>query len=443
MAFTRLIGFGIYCLVGFCLSANVVAAKWQLSEPKNVAIDTSLVGVSGLSGITYVGESTTALHHNFLAVQDNGGKLVSIQVVLSPTGELLSASSITSLSLSASLDFEGAAYTDNSRNSVFLVEEGSPDLREFDLTSGAQLQSLSLPSVYANRRANYGFESLARSPNGATMWTGNEEALTVDGPRATSTSGTIVRLQRMNVTENTVTTAEQYAYRVEPIHMPGISNQRRSGLSDLVALPDGTLLALERSFEVGLASPWAYKSSVYEIDFTNASDISLLPLDAGLIGNSYTAVSKELRWAGSAAGSSGQNLEGLTLGPRLANGNWLLVGVVDNNAGADPLSGNTLVTFELSAIPSADFDEDGDVDGRDFLNWQRGFGTTIGATHSHGDADRDGDVDDNDLELWSTNYSVPPVAAQSVPEPAFAGALFAGMLSFAMAGVRRHIVSMA
>ena len=81
------------------------------------------------------------------------------------------------------------------------------------------------------------------------------------------------------------------------------------------------------------------------------------------------------------------------------------------------MSKNTLVTFELSANPSADFDNDGDVDGRDFLAWQRGYGTAIGATFAQGDADRDGDVDAADLGIWSANFG-PLAATLSVPNPA-------------------------
>jgi alpha-galactosidase len=67
---------------------------------------------------------------------------------------------------------------------------------------------------------------------------------------------------------------------------------------------------------------------------------------------------------------------------------------------------------------TADFDEDGDIDGRDFLSWQRGFGTLVGATLSQGDADHDGDVDGDDLGVWHAQY-VGNLAASSVqiPEP--------------------------
>lgn len=416
MAYLRSLNLVIITLLIASISSSVQAAKWQISPPSNVLIDTSLFAAQELSGITYKGPGATALHHTFLAVQDDGGKLLTIDVELSPTGTLVSASTTASLALAASLDFEGAAYTNPTRNSVFLAEENSPGVREYDLSTGATLQTVSIPSVFSNRRNNFGFESLARTPDGTTMWTANEEALTSDGPLSTVTTGTTVRLMKMNVAGDSVTAAEQFVYQTAPIHVSGIDNRRRSGVSDLVTLPDGTLLALERSF--GLALPLVYKNSIYEVGLAGATDVSASEFNTGLIGKTYTPASKELLWSGAAAGSTGQNLEGLTLGPRLANGNWLLVGVVDNSSGEDVISQNTLITFELSAIPFADFDEDGDVDGRDFLAWQRGYGKTIGAKFSQGDADRDGDVDAADLAIWSEAYGAPAiVAAAAIPEP--------------------------
>jgi hypothetical protein len=69
--------------------------------------------------------------------------------------------------------------------------------------------------------------------------------------------------------------------------------------------------------------------------------------------------------------------------------------------------------------PSADFDEDGDVDGSDFLTWQRGSGALLGALHGDGDADGDGDVDDDDLAIFDASYGSLPLVASvvGVPEP--------------------------
>jgi hypothetical protein len=400
-------------------SASAADTKWNVSAPSSVIIDSSTLPFWELSGITYLGPSETANHHRFVSVPDEGGQLIHLDVEFSPTGTLLAARSVSSVPLPGFLDNEGVVYTNPTRNSVFISEENTPSVREYNLTTGVEVQNVSIPAVFLNRRSNFGFESLARSPNGTTMWTANEEALTVDGPISTTTTGTTVRIMRMNVDGNSVAAAEQYAYLTDPIHTVGFLSQRRSGVSDLVSLPDGTVLALERSFDAGLASPLFYKSSVYEIDFTNATDVSQPAFSTGLTGQTFTLAAKELLWSGAAAGTVGQNLEGLTLGPRLTNGNWLLVGVVDNaKSNQEDYNDNRFVVFELSANSSADFDDDGDVDGRDFLAWQRGFGRSIGAFNADGDADRDGDVDADDLSVWQANFGITSeVSATAIPEP--------------------------
>jgi hypothetical protein len=95
---------------------------------------------------------------------------------------------------------------------------------------------------------------------------------------------------------------------------------------------------------------------------------------------------------------------------------------------------------------SADFDEDGDVDGRDFLTWQRNIGTLLGAAHGDGDADGDGDVDADDLSAVRNQVmplappAAPPLALDGVaaiPEPS-ALLLAAGAL-FACAGWQRRV----
>ncbi|TWU21796.1 hypothetical protein [Bythopirellula polymerisocia] len=77
-------------------------------------------------------------------------------------------------------------------------------------------------------------------------------------------------------------------------------------------------------------------------------------------------------------------------------------------------------TWEDVVGGSADFDGDGDVDGADFLTWQRGFGATTGALRSEGDANSDGAIDQTDLNYWTSGYgsaAVVPVT-MAVPEPA-------------------------
>ena len=77
---------------------------------------------------------------------------------------------------------------------------------------------------------------------------------------------------------------------------------------------------------------------------------------------------------------------------------------------------------------NADFDGDGDVDGQDFLAWQRGFGGA--PTLANGNANGDGAVDGADLAIWKNQFGAASTAAVgAVPEPATLEPLAAAVLS--------------
>jgi len=102
---------------------------------------------------------------------------------------------------------------------------------------------------------------------------------------------------------------------------------------------------------------------------------------------------------------------------------------------------NIATIFNETPVPSTpDFDSDLDVDGADFLIWQRGFGT--GTTFGSGDANGSMTVDGTDLALWQSDYGQPVVSAvaavQAVPEPTSLGLLLLGVLSFAARAVRQR-----
>ena len=90
----------------------------------------------------------------------------------------------------------------------------------------------------------------------------------------------------------------------------------------------------------------------------------------------------------------------------------------------------------IGVEPSADFDVDGDVDGADFLRWQRGFGASGGASHGQGDAELDLDVDGGDLNFWKSQLGAATAATAAVPEP---GAWL--IVSTSLFAVRRRLAS--
>ncbi len=87
--------------------------------------------------------------------------------------------------------------------------------------------------------------------------------------------------------------------------------------------------------------------------------------------------------------------------------------------------GDKVVAFSLGSADDADFDGDDDVDGNDFLIWQRGLG--VGTLLAQGDADGDMDVDGDDLAIWAAQFGAQgaAAAADAAPEP--------GTLSLALA----------
>ncbi|BBO33732.1 dockerin type I domain-containing protein [Lacipirellula parvula] len=121
----------------------------------------------------------------------------------------------------------------------------------------------------------------------------------------------------------------------------------------------------------------------------------------------------------------GQNHNGFFTGARV----W---------QGATPVNGLT-ASLQVTGT-EADFNQNGVVDGADFLIWQRGSGLASGATRALGDANADGAVNQFDLNIWRGQYGAttsPPVAA--VPEPAtLGGALLAAASFLPLARKRRR-----
>ena len=151
-------------------------------------------------------------------------------------------------------------------------------------------------------------------------------------------SGTLNRIVQFDTRSGKA--VAQYAYRMEG------SNQGR-GISALVALNEREFLVLERNNR-GLGVPDANVSGankkVFRIDLRGATDVSAIDLDAP--GAVFTPVSKSnaapwldlaaattLEHASLAAlgGVSPEKWEGLTIGPRLDDGSYLVLAGTDND----------------------------------------------------------------------------------------------------------------
>jgi sugar lactone lactonase YvrE len=103
-----------------------------------------------------------------------------------------------------------------------------------------------------------------------------------------------------------------------------------------------------------------------------------------------------------------------------ADGAQVVRGSLDGTGAVAPIAAAGLqnpwdVDLLLDATASADFDDDGAVDGDDFLIWQRGL-STDDASRIHGDANGDEAVDALDLDVWRTQFGQ-IAGAQTIPEP--------------------------
>ena len=113
----------------------------------------------------------------------------------------------------------------------------------------------------------------------------------------------------------------------------------------------------------------------------------------------------------------------------LTNNSWVSLAFTTDTFSTSAFAEN-LVAAESSF--SADFDEDNDVDGADFLTWQLGFGITSGSSLEQGDANGDGAIDELDLHFWTSTFGNTTYVhvAQVVPEPSSTTLALASLFSF-------------
>ncbi|MEO1471957.1 MAG: esterase-like activity of phytase family protein, partial [Pseudomonadota bacterium] len=243
----------------------------------------------------------------------------------------------------------GEAYIPSEQRSGNLT----PEILIFD-GDGANTGALPVDDKFLGDGAttgvgsNLGFESLTISPDGTTLYTANEDALAQDGPRASSTDGSLVRIVEYALGTGTATA--EYAYEIDPIFVEGADPAifETTGLVELLALDnEGSLLALERSFAIG-APGRGYGARLYNVDLSLATDVS--GFDA-LNSASFTAAEKTLLLDLSTLGIVLDNVEGLTFGPVLPDGRRSLIVISDDNFSAFGPQATQVLAFAVNRVP--------------------------------------------------------------------------------------------
>ena len=300
----------------------------------------------GLSGITYAGEK------KFFGVLEWESRIVPLDITFAADGDVETFVPWPAVKVAGGRDLEGIA-TLPGRSDKLLISDESPKVFEFDTASGKTTRTLPVPGIFKAIVPGYGFESLAYSLDGKSLWVANERALKVDGnPQTPATpimATTRLRLQRYEIDgDGKATPREQLEYETSGVHDWGGT----IGLCDLAALPDGRLLALERSAAKNFSGVVTIRSRIFLIDPSGATDISKPPYDKGLTRDQTppVKVKKTLLWDGLVCDKDGENLEGLCLGPELGGSRYVVVGVVDNTDGGLGVSKPSLVSFELNLV---------------------------------------------------------------------------------------------
>jgi Esterase-like activity of phytase len=271
----------------------------------------------------------------YFGVGDTGAKLVPLAIGIDrSTGAVTGVTAGPTVALAGGVDLEGVSY-DPTTGTVLVSDETGPAIRRHDPASGALLGTFAVPPVFAGARPNRSLESLFFDGSTGLTWTANEDALLSDGPATSLLAGSFVRIQRF---DGAGAPAGQWAYRTDRIPGAAVGGQETSGVSDLLVLPSGELLVLERSL-----SSLLFQMRIYQVDLGGATDTSAFP---ALLGASFTPAAKTLLWTSDEAAQTG-NFEGLALGPRLDDGSYGLLLVADDNGAR----GQALLPLRVTFVP--------------------------------------------------------------------------------------------
>jgi len=314
--------------------------------------DGTTAPLTGLSGLAWLGAD------RWVAVIDNSDRLATFRLAFGPDGAPTAVTDVALRPLQARHDYEDVAVCPPQLEAalaatagaqppappppwLLLCEEDTPALRVVALADGRELGRVGIPAALQSRRPNRGLEAVTIDAEAGCAWTATEEALPVDGPAATETGGTVVRLTRIPITkvQHSAPAARQFAYAVDPPHpaMRAGAGGSLSGVVAIVALGSERLLVLERSFTAGLPP---FESRIYLVESRGAPDVG--GVAGGLAARpAASRVAKQLLWKQ----SLGANLEGLAVGPPLAHGRRAVVAVADNGGTNVP---TLLVTFRLT-----------------------------------------------------------------------------------------------
>jgi hypothetical protein len=181
-----------------------------------------------------------------------------------------------------------------------------------------------VPTATSGIRNNLAFESLSFSHDRSQVITATENALLQDGPSASTSASSPVRVLILDT--QTGQPGAEYIYRTEPIAADPVPADgfATNGLVELLVLNKYSMLALERSFSVGIGNS-------IKLFLTSTKGATNVRGKDSIDGKHVRPLRKHLILDLDQLGITLDNIEGMTFGPDYADGSKSLILVSDNN----------------------------------------------------------------------------------------------------------------
>lgn len=240
-------------------------------------------------------------------------------------------------------DTEGLVYN-SSKNNFIVSSEGSiksnknPFIAELD-KNGKLLETFELPDYFRasapkGLRNNSVFEGLTLAANQRGVWAATELPLKRDGPRPKLyRTQSPVRFTHFDLDHKSAT--HQFAYPLDRIRKIPILPFAMNGVTAIWEYEPGLFIVLERSFSAGHSAK-GFAAQLYWVDARNATNTLEEVSLKKRLGKDIIPAKKELIFdfrsiRSQLSRKTIDNLEGITPGPILSNGNQSLLLISDNN----------------------------------------------------------------------------------------------------------------
>ena len=245
------------------------------------------------------------------------------------------------------IDPEGIAFF--KPDQIFVISEGAqlphlivpPTVFLFN-SNGKRLASWQTPGMYWPEdlsqlgkwgvKENKAFEALSIDHTYDQLWIATESALHQDAQEAEDMKGKqYVRLSRFDIRRESM--MDQFIYQMESdITVNNFTGS--NGLTDFLYLGDEKLIVIERAYLKDNSVSGDRKTDanwvrLFLADCSKASDVS--QYQELKQGRFVTCGKTQLADLSSILGNELDNIEGITIGPKISDGGYLLVLVSDNN----------------------------------------------------------------------------------------------------------------